>query len=95
MPAKRGERKETNDKKTLLISLHKKKRTSVGTVFISFAHCLRCCIRRGRRRQCRHKNSDCGSCCGRMRLCRRYTCRKYEKENTMTVPQGTVLSCKI
>ena len=35
------------------------------------------------------------SCCSCMRLCRRYTCRKYEKENTMTVPQGTVLSCKI
>jgi len=148
MPAKRGERKETNDKKTLLISLligsalgvaiffillsiasavmlkkgvssgaytpvsivcrnsgvysrtifchpDKKKRTSVGTVFIRFAHCLRCCIRRGRRRQCRHKNSDCVGGCGRMCLCRRYTCRKYEKENTMTVPQGTVLSCKI
>ena len=132
MPAKRGERKEINDKKTLLISLLIGNALGVAIFFIllsiasavmlkkgvssgaytpvsivcaaiaaykagllSVITILRCCIRRGRRRQCRHKNSDCGSCCGRMCLCRRHTCRKYEKENTMTVPCGTVLSCKI
>ena len=157
MPAKRGERKETNDKKTLLISLLIGNALGVAIFFILLSIASAVILKKGvssgaytpvsivcaaiaafiaglfsvipirknglllgmcssvlliacvvvsavkqytlvcyiYSNKCNYKNSDCGSCCGRMCLYRRYTCRKHEKENTMTVPQGTVLSCKI